>query len=269
MVIEKTARIALCASLLVSAQMLSAPLAQAQDAEANVSEYSAILQKMADLRIATAQREVMLENQQQKISTLETQITQVPETTEAVKGIAIKMAAEIEKQIEQDIPFRSEERYARLGSLLDLVNDPQARPVDMYRRAMSVMDIETNYGNSVSAYTGDHPKTPGRRFAACVEDIASATCNLSKDSKKKLDGGATLEDIKSEIKDGNYVHFGRMAFLYLDLDSREGFRWNQETKEWDQLSSGDIINVRRAVRIARGESAPGVVTAPIKVQAAQ
>lgn len=267
--IIKTARIALCASLLVGAQLVSAPFVQAQDANANVAEFSALLDQIENLRLETAQREVMLKSQEKTIELLQSQISQVPETTASVKDIATKMAAELEKQIEQDLPFRREERYARLGQLLNIVNDPAARPNDMYRRALSVLDAEVNYGNSVSAYIGDNPINPGRRLAACREDLTSATCNLSKDTNKKLEAGATLDDLQAEIKDGNYVHFGRMAFLYLDLDSREGFRWNQDTKAWDELSSGDIINVRRAVRIARGESAPGVVTAPIKVQAAQ
>ncbi|WP_427449850.1 DUF3450 family protein [Litorimonas sp. WD9-15] len=265
----KIAHIALCAGLLAGAQLVSVPMATAQDADAAANSYAVLLDRIANKQIETAQRQVMLQSQQDKIARLEAQIEQVPQTAEAVRGIAVKMANEIEKQIEQDLPFRREERYARLGQLLGMVNDEDVRPSDLYRRAMAVMDIEVNYGNSVSAYTGDHPLTPGRRLAACREDVASATCNLSTDSRKKLEAGATIDDIQSEIKDGNYVHFGRMSFIYLDLDSREGFRWNQESSEWDKLSSGDIINTRRAVRIARGESAPGVVTAPIRVQAAQ
>jgi len=86
---------------------------------------------------------------------------------------------------------------------------------------------------------------------------------------KKLEAGAKLDSISDTIKDGNYVHFGRLSFIYLDLDSREGYRWSKEANGWEPLSSSDIINARKSVRIARGESAPGVVTAPIKVQAAQ
>ena len=106
-------------------------------------------------------------------------------------------------------------------------------------------------------------------MAACKEDLESPVCNLSTDQKKKIDGGLTIDDISDSVKDGNYVHFGRLSYIYLDLDSREGFRWSKDTKGWEPLSSSDILNARKSVRIARGESAPGVVTAPIKVQAAQ
>ena len=134
---------------------------------------------------------------------------------------------------------------------------------------MTLYDVEANYGYTISAYTGDHPSTPGRRMAACREDVESAVCNLSSDQMKQLEAGSTIDDISDSIKDGNYVHFGRLSYIYLDLDSREGFRWSKDANDWEKLSAGDILNARRSVRIARGESAPGVVTAPITMQAAQ
>ena len=144
---------------------------------------------------------------------------------------------------------------------------------DLYRRAMTMYDVEGNYGYTISAYTGDNPVNPGRRLEACRADIQSPVCNLSKDQKAELAAGLTLDDIADSVRDGNFVHFGRLSFIYLDLDSREGYRWSKEADEgkggWEQLSSGDILNARKSVRIARGESAPGVVTAPITMQAAQ
>lgn len=272
---SKAARIACCASLLVFTSFAVSPLAFAQDADAKLAEYSALLKRIENLRLSTAQREAMIETQNQQIESLTTQIEQVPETTAAVKDIALKMSAEIEKQIEQDLPFRLEERNARLGDLIELVNDREATGSQIFRRALGVIEIEANYGNAISAYIGDHPLNPGRRLKACQEDIESATCNLSKDTREKIDNGAnlsgdgTLNDVSGEVKDGNYVHFGRMSFAYLDLDSREGFRYDAEAKNWVPLNSTEILNVRRAIRVAKGESAPAVVTGPVQIRAAQ
>lgn len=274
MVNIKSARIALCVGLLASTQIIGAQLgafsvAHAQDADAAVNEYSAVLDQIQNVKLATQQREVMMLNQKSNIKDLRAQIKGVPATKDAVRGIVTKMVAEIAKVIESDLPFRKDEREARLAKMQTELADETARPVDLFRRAMTLYDIEANYGYSVSAYTGNHPTAPGRRLAACKEDSNSATCNLSTDQKKLLEAGSTIDDISDFIKDGNYVHFGRMSFIYLDLDSREGFRWSKEANGWEPLSSGDILNARKSVRIARGESAPGVVTAPIKVQAAQ
>jgi len=170
------------------------------------------------------------------------------------------MVAEIEKVIESDLPFLEEERTARLAKMRKELDDKTATDSDLFRRAMVLYDVEANYGYSISAYIGDHPITPGRRLNACIEDIESLTCNLSKEQREHMEDGGELEGIADTIKDGNYVHFGRLSLIYLDLDSREGFRWGQDAGDdkkggWVPLSTGDIINARRSVRIARGESA--------------
>ena len=60
-----------------------------------------------------------------------------------------------------------------------------------------------------------------------------------------------------------------MSLAYLDLDSREGFRWSKTTGGWEPLNDTEILNVRRAIRVAKGESAPAVVTGPLQIEAAQ
>lgn len=269
MVNFRPARITLCVGLMAGASVGVSNFAYAQDGDAAVDAYTAVLDQIENVKLATAQRELMLARQAKSIESLESQISTVPETKKSVRGIVTSMVAEIEKVIESDLPFRKEERFARLDRLRSLLSDESTLDTDLFRRAMTLYDIEANYGYTISAYTGDHPTVPGRRLAACREDVESPVCNLSTDQKKKLEGGLAIDDISDSIKDGNYVHFGRLSYIYLDLDSREGFRWSKDTKGWEPLSSSDILNARRSVRVARGESAPGVVTAPIKVQAAQ
>ncbi len=264
-----TARIALCVGFMASAQVALTGAAFAQDADVKAKEFVGVLDQIQNVKLSTAQRQVMINSQKSEIQNLRDQIKVVPETKKSIREIVTRMTAEIEKIIESDIPFLKAERYDRLNALRTQLADPKTSDADLFRRALTIYDIEANYGYVISAYTGDHPLTPGRRLAACQEDADSATCNLSKDQKKLLDSGKTVENIKSTIADGNFVHFGRMSLIYLDLDSAEGLRWSQEAKAWEPLPSRDILNARRAVRIARGESAPGVVTAPIKMQAAQ
>lgn len=276
----KPARIALCFGLLAAAPVGVSTAAYAQDADPAVAEYAGVLDQIQNVKVATKQRELMTARQASQIANLKSQIKTVPATKGAVRGVVTKMVAEIEKVIESDLPFRKEERFARLDRLRSLLAAEDTLDADLFRRAMTLYDIEANYGYTISAYTGDNPmkapNEPGRRLAACRADLLSPVCNLPKDTMDRLENGANIDgrpgdllDISDEIKDGNYVHFGRLSYIYLDLDSREGFRWSKDANGWEKLSSGDILNARRSVRIARGESAPGVVTAPITMQAAQ
>lgn len=243
----------------------------AQDAGDN---YAALLQQIEDVKLATAQKEVYLNSQQQKIEGLKAQIAAIPATSAAVEPLLEKMAASIESEILSDYPFKIDERLIRLDKFRETLADKEATPGAKMRQALNIYGIEVGYGNQVAAYVGDNPSTPGTRYAACEADESSKACGLTDDIKKKMgydaDGnptgrGATLSDMKESLKDGAYLHYGRLALVYLEFDSSEAWRYDKESKSWVELSGGDILDVRRAVRIARGQSAPGVLAAPINL----
>jgi len=234
-------------------------LSHAQDA---ADRYAATLQQISDAKLVIAQKEAYIATQEKRIAALRTQLASVGKTKEAVGPMLAKMASAIEDELNSDIPFKVGERFNRLEDFKEALADNAASPGEQMRKALNIYDIEVGYGNSVSAYPGNHPKSPGTRFAACEADKDSGACGLTKDMTDKMKDGATISDLKSELMDGSYLHYGRMALVYLQYDSSEAWRWDKEAKDWTQLSGGDVLNVRRAVRIARGESAPGVVTAP-------
>lgn len=259
------------AALIVSASSVS--LASAQDADAG-DKYAALLQQISDVKIATAQKEVFVSTQKQKIENIKAQIAGIPATKATVEPLLKKMAASIEDEIKKDYPFRIGERYERLDDFRATLEDPEATPGQKMRKALNIYNIEVGYGNSVGAYVGDNPKTPGTRFTACEADESSKACGLTDDHKKKMgydedgnrgEGGATVKDLKEELKDGVYLHYGRLALVYLEFDSSQAWRYDKEAKDWTQLAGADVLEVRRAVRIARGQSAPGVLAAPINL----
>ena len=48
-------------------------------------------------------------------------------------------------------------------------------------------------------------------------------------------------------------------------DETEIARYNTANKDWETLSGADALQMRQAIRIAKGEAAPGIVYAPISV----
>jgi hypothetical protein len=257
------------AAFLVSASSVSVASAQESDA---ADKYAALLQQIADVKLATAQKEIYINTQKQKIADIRAQIAGIPATKATVDPLLKKMAASIEDEIKKDYPFRVAERYARLDDFQETLADPAATPGQKMRKALNIYGIEVGYGNMVGAYVGNNPKTPGARFAACESDELSKACGLTDDLMRKMgydeDGnrglvGATVADLKEELQDGVYLHYGRLAFVYLEFDSSEAWRYSKELKDWEQLDGADVLEVRRAVRIARGQSAPGVLAAPI------
>lgn len=262
------ARIALCASLLVTTGFGSI-VATAQNADKE-AQYAALLQQIADTKLVIAQKQAYLATQQSEIDSLKSQIETIPAVKESVRPIVVEMTAEIEKEIISDLPFRSQERFARLDDLKDDIANPDVGESAIFRKAITLYDIETGYGNSVGSYTGNNPVEPGGRLAECQKSLTSTACAFTDDLTDAVAAGASLEDLAKEgsLNDGNYIHFGRLALLYLEVDSSEGYRYDKESQSWTKLSQGEIIGVRKSVRIARGESAAGVLTAPIPLNPA-
>lgn len=255
--------VALCAGLNVYS-------AQAQDATVSASDqYSAILQEIADRRTTLAQREFYVQQQEAEIASLTSRIESASEAdaSEELLPIVREMVAEIEKVMVADLPFRVERRFALLDDLRADLQSDDVLVSDAYRRAMDLYGQEVNYGLQVGSYTGQNPKPErqGQRYRACLEDIKSAVCDLNKEQNEALKNGAEIEDLEAQLYDGNYIHFGRLALLYLERDSSEGYRYNQASGEWDQLSNSELLSLRQNVRIARGESAIATMTTPIEI----
>jgi len=237
--------------------------ANAQNADASAEQYASVLKQIADVKLSIAQKEVFIGTQSKRIASLQSQIAGVDATKATVDPMLAKMATAIEGEINSDLPFKATERFNRLDDFREALADKEATPGEKMRKALNLYDIEVSYGNSVSAYPGDNPKAPGTRFAACEADAQSSSCGLSDDQIKKMEAGATVSDLKSSLQDGSYLHFGRLSLIYVQHDSSEAWQYNKESKDWAELKGADVLNARRSVRIAKGESAPGVVTAPI------
>lgn len=257
---------ALCVGLMASTAL-------AQDSSApSVEQYELILQEIADRKTNLAQREFYIEQQKQEIDFLATRIAEKSAVSarDEILPVVREMVAEVEKMMVSDLPFRLERRFALLD---DLRADLQVEGVsvfDVYRRAMEIYGAEVAYGLQVGSYQGLNPiaERQGQRFKACLADKDSATCDLNKEQQSALSNGAELENLEAQLYDGNYIHFGRLALLYLERDSSEGYRYNQTTKAWDELSNSELLGLRQSVRIARGESAIGTMSAPIAISQA-
>ncbi|MGB6317909.1 MAG: DUF3450 family protein [Litorimonas sp.] len=234
-----------------------------------VDQYTQVLEEIANRRTTLLQREFYLQQQQAEIDALSAQIATAGEAdaSEELLPLVREMVAEIEKRMVSDLPFRVERRFALLDDLRDDLQNDNVLIADTYRRAMELYIQEVTYGYQVGSYQGLNPiaDRAGRRYAACEADVDSAACDLSDEQRRALNGGAELEDLREQIYDGNYIHYGRMALLYLERDSSEGYRYNEASQQWDELTNSELLGLRQNVRIARGESAIGTMVAPIRV----
>jgi len=229
------------------------PTAYAQTAAQNEAAYSSILQAIATKEVSLAQQQMYVSGQAGEIESLNAQLANLDELKATIEPMIGKMTAGIARQINSDYPFEMDRRIPRLESLEASVADPTVSIGEKYRKALNVYKLEVNYGQGLEAKKGNHPISP--------------TIRVGDDRWVKDDDGAIKLDkktgLKEEIFDGSYLRYGRLAYVYLDADSSGAMRYDLTQKAWVDLPKKNIVDIRRAVRIANGEAAPKVVRVPV------
>ncbi len=235
------------------ATTMLATFASAQTPEQNAAAYKSILQAIAAEKVSLAQQQLFVARQDGEISSLNQQLASVDELKAAIEPMVGKMTAGIARQVNSDYPFEMDRRLPRLESLQATIADPNASIVDKYRKVLNVYKLEVNYGQSLEAKKGNHPVNP--------------TIRVGDDRWVKNDDGTIKYDkktgLREEIFDGTYLRYGRLAYVYLDADSSGAMRYDLKQQKWVDLPKKNIVDIRRAVRIANGEAAPKVVRVPV------
>lgn len=247
-------------------------VALAQSAEdKQADDYAALLQQIADLETTIAHKQVYIGTQEAEMASLQKQIVEAQAVIDSVEPMLEKMRVAITAEIDSDIPFNVEERNNRLGRFQDLMETEGARPIDKMRSGLGLYEAEVSYGQSVSAYSGDHPNPDkvGDRLEACEADAASPECALTKSQREKVleDKTHTIADLASELKDGHYLRYGRLALAYMQADGSEILRYDvtPDGANWVEMTGNRALDVRRAVKMAKGEAAPNVIKVPLYV----
>jgi hypothetical protein len=232
----------------------------------SVEEYTALLREIDNAKMNLARKEVLIESQKAVITDLEGKIQQVPEVAAALTPMLTKFTTQLEAEMDKDVPFNQAERYQRLQRMRDTIKDPNSNLAAKVSRVMQVVNIETNYGYELNAYESSHPTDAGRRFRACQENIESAGCSLSEDMREDMAAGASLSDIESRINDGYYVRYGRMSLAYVDTGDDDVLVYDPTAEgdaQWREARGSEVTGITRNLRVARGEAAPDVLTAPV------
>ncbi len=262
--VHKNALRAVCSAALI---LGTASGAMAQAADEAGDKYAALLKQISDIKIEIAHKQAVVKTQDGQIESLRDQLKNADGIMASIGPMVDKMTAAIESEVDKDIPFNGYERFERLGLLQDTVADAEALPGEKFRRALNMYEAEVIYGQTFASYPGENPfeDRRGKRYAACLEDQESAVCALTNDHKAKIRKGATIEGLKGDLQDGDYLRYGRLALIYAEADSSQVLQYNPTTKAWDEVGGSRALDFLQAVKMAKGEAAVNVVRAPVYI----
>ena len=173
------------------------------------------------------QTQRLVDTQEREIAEIEKDIAKTTYVKHQVTPLLKKMVVTLEKFIELDIPFLSEERRQRVEKLKGYLDNPNVAEAEKYKQIMDAYLIETEYGHTIDAYKG------------------------------------TLTEPSGTERTVEFLRVGRVALIYRTIKGSEIKAWDKETKSWLPLGSSYQSAIKKGFRIAQKQAAPDLVPIPV------
>jgi DUF438 domain-containing protein len=167
-----------------------------------------------------------VKSQETEIASIERQLLDIETTNREVQPLMEQMVETLDQFVKLDVPFFLEERTARVQGLKDMMSRADVTISEKYRRILEAYQIELEYGRTLDTYAG-------RLMAA-----------------------------GSEPRTVEFVRLGRVSLMYRTLDGSETGYYDATKKDWVKDESYREA-VEEALRVARKDGAPDLLTVPV------
>jgi hypothetical protein len=191
-----------------------------------LTDYRDTLRETESLRRYNEQMELQIKAQEEEMASITQQIAEIERTNREIYPLMQRMVETMEQFVALDIPFLKAERAKRIATIKDTLVRADVSTAEKYRRVLEAYTIEMEYGRTIEAY------------------------------EEKLGEG-------EESRTVNFVRLGRSALLYQALDGSETGYWNADEKKFVE-DNGYEDEVTHALRVARKQTAPDLIVAPIR-----
>ena len=196
----------------------------ADETQELLAEYRAVVREVESLEIYNANLEKVVEDQREEVRSINRQLGGLEETNRGVVPLMLEMIDTLGQIVEADVPFRIEERRARVRGLADMMDQAEVTAAEKYRRVMEAYQGELEYGRTTEAYSDVLPTT-----------------------------GQTVD----------FLRVGRTLLVYQTSDHSETGWFNPATREFEPLPARYELQVKEGIAIARNEKAPNLVMLPV------
>lgn len=196
----------------------------AQQTSDLLAEYRAVVRETESLKIYNDSLEAIVQDQRDEVVSINNQLEGLEATNRGVVPLMLEMIEVLGQIVENDMPFRLEERRARVQRLRDMMNQADVTTSEKYRRVMEAYQGELEYGRTTEAYSEALPST-----------------------------GQTVE----------FLRVGRTLLVYQTSDQVTTGWFNPTTRTYEELPNKYRLEVKEGLAIARNEKAPNLVMLPV------
>lgn len=190
-------------------------------------QYKAALRQIESLKIYNNQLEALISSQEQDMLTIQDEIDNIDETERGVVPLMNEMIASLERFIELDLPYKREERLARVNRMRNNMLRADVPTAEKYRHILAAYEAEIKQGEGYEAYRGEIDTGSGE--------------------KQKVD----------------FLRFGRVLLVYLTLDSKSAGYWNRDAERFEPLDDEYIRSIELGIKMANKQASPELVKLPV------
>jgi len=195
----------------------------AQQTQDLLMEYRAVVRETEALRIYNENLERIVVDQREEVQSINRQLEGLEATNRGVVPLMLEMIETLDRIVEADIPFRIEERRARVERLRDMMDQAEVTASEKYRRVMEAYQGELEFGRTTEAYSDTLPTT-----------------------------GQTVD----------FLRVGRTLLVYQTSDGSVTGWFNPATRSYEELPDRYRLEVAEGLAIAKNEKAPDLVMLP-------
>lgn len=189
-----------------------------------LAEYRQVVRETESLKIYNDNLEKVVMDQRAEVVSINDQLAGLEATNRGVVPLMLEMIDVLDKIVENDMPFRLEERRARVERLRVMMDQADVTASEKYRRVMEAYQGEMEYGRTTEAYAEALPTT-----------------------------GQTVD----------FLRVGRTLLVYQSSDQETTGWFNPVTRVYEDLPDRYRLEVKEGLAIAKNEKAPDLVMLPV------
>ena len=189
-----------------------------------LSEYRSVVRETESLQIYNDNLQKVVTDQSNEIQSINRQLGGLEETNRGVVPLMLEMIESLGQIVEADIPFRIEERRARVVRLREMMDQAEVTASEKYRRVIEAYQSELEFGRTTEAYSDALPTT-----------------------------GQTVD----------FLRVGRTLLVYQTSDNSVTGWFNPTSRKFEELPERYRLEVKDGLAIAKNEKAPNLVMLPV------
>lgn len=189
-------------------------------------DYRGVLKEVEGLKVYIDQLNKQLVTQDTEIHQIDNSIRQVTLIERQVTPLMLRMIESIYQFVQVDVPFLKEERSKRVDGLKTMMGRSDVTVAEKYRKVMEAYQTEIDYGRTIESYRSEI-------------------------------------EVAGEMREVDFLRTGRISLMYQTLDGKELGVWNSQLGAFEALDPAYKSNVMMGIRIAREQSAPGLIKIPV------